>query len=67
VSDAPHTFMAAGYTVHLSRLDGAWVAEVEGTDLIHVMQAYDDEDIRRPVNLVYDWIDAGMPLGGPSA
>lgn len=64
-------FTYRGYAVQLRRLEGestaVWVAEVEDSDMLHVIggNAGDDEAAIRP--LVHAWIDDGMPNGGASA
>lgn len=62
-------FLWKGHTVHLSHLPDRtggvlWMAEVEGTDLIHVMGGRADDDVERIRHLVRDWIDDGMRHGG---
>lgn len=64
-------FTHRGYAVQLHRLEGestaVWVAEIEDTEMMHVVggNAGDDAAAIRP--LVCRWIDDGMPNGGPGA
>jgi hypothetical protein len=65
-------FEYRGYDIQLSGFyDGKqawlWVAEVEGTDMMYAAAGLPEDDPEYVKHLVRNWIDRGMPNGGPSA
>jgi hypothetical protein len=68
----PSSFDYHGWTIQLAGLfDGAgawiWTAEVEGADHLFVAAGKPDDDPERVKHHVRDWIDRGMPNGGPGS